>query len=52
MFCLLVMYTDNHIYIRHIVLYDFEKGYKSAEAFGNNSELFSEEAADENHVRR
>ena len=36
------MRVENHIHIRHIMLYHFEKGHKSAEAFRDLNELFGD----------
>ena len=39
------MLVDNHTHIRHIMLYDFEKGWKAAQSFRDLNELFSEQSA-------
>ena len=37
------MRIDNHVHIRHILLYHFEKGHKAIEAFRDINELFGDE---------
>ena len=36
------MRTHNHIHLRHIMLYHFEKGHTAAEAFRDLNDLFGE----------
>ena len=36
------MRIENHIHIRHIMLYDFEKGWNAAQSFRDPKELFGE----------
>ena len=45
------MRIENHIHIRHILLYHFEKGHKAAEAFRDLNELFGDGTIDESTVR-
>ena len=42
MFRSVKMRVENHIHIRHIMLYHFEKGHSAAEAFRDLNELFGE----------
>jgi endonuclease IV len=46
------MRVDNHVHIRHIMLYHFEKGHTAAEAFRDLNELFGEGTIGERQVRR
>ena len=41
-FQLVKMRIENHIYIRHIMLYHFEKGWNAAQSFCDLNELFGE----------
>ena len=52
MFRTIKMRVENHVHIRHILLYHFEKGHKAAEAFRDLNELFGEGTIDESTVRR
>src|SRR6185312_15178968 len=52
MFRTIKMRIENHIHIRHILLYHFEKGHKAAEAFRDLNELFGDGTIDESTVRR
>ena len=52
MFSTIIMRVENHVHIRHIMLYHFEKGYKAAEAFRDLNELFGEGTIGERQVRR
>ena len=36
------MRVDNHIHLRHIMLYHFEKGWSAAESFRDLKELFGQ----------
>jgi hypothetical protein len=44
------MRVDNHIHIRHIMLYHFEKGWKAAQSFRNLNELFGEGTISQSQV--
>ena len=46
------MRVENHVHIRHIMLYHFEKGHKTAEAFRDLNELFGEGTIGERQVQR
>ena len=46
------MRVENHIHIRHIMLYHFEKGHSAAEAFRDLNELFGEGIIGESGVRK
>ena len=52
MFSTIIMRVENHVHIRHIMLYHFEKGHKAAEAFRDLNELFGEGTIGERQVRR
>ena len=52
MFSTIIMRVENHVHIRHIILYHFEKGHKAAEAFRDLNELFGEGTIGERQVRR
>src|SRR6185312_4978890 len=52
MFNTIIMRVENHVHIRHIMLYHFEKGHKAAEAFRDPNELFGEGTIGERQVRR
>ena len=45
------MLVDNHTYIRHIMLYHFEKGWKAAQSFRDLNELFGERTIRESRCR-
>ena len=51
MFRTIKMRIENHIHIRHILLYHFEKGHKAAEAFRDLNELFGDGTINESTVR-
>ena len=46
------MRVENHVHIRHILLYHFEKGHKAAEAFRDINELFGDGTIGESQVRK
>uniref|UniRef100_A0A915E4J5 Protein kinase domain-containing protein n=1 Tax=Ditylenchus dipsaci TaxID=166011 RepID=A0A915E4J5_9BILA len=46
------MRVKNHLHIRHIMLYHFEKGWRAAQSFRDFVELFGEEAISKNQVKR
>ena len=46
------MLVDNHIYIRHVMLYHFEKGWKAAQSFRDLNELFGEGTISESRCRK
>ena len=46
------MRIENHIHIRHIMLYHFEKGWKAADSFRDLNELFGEGTISQNQVMR
>ncbi|CAF1455918.1 unnamed protein product [Adineta ricciae] len=46
------MRVDNHVHIRHIMLYHFEKGHTAAEAWRDLNELFGQGTIGERQVRR
>ena len=52
MFSTIIMRVENHVHIRHIMLYHFETGHKAAEAFRDLNELFGEGTIGERQVRR
>ena len=52
MFRSVKMRVENHIHIRHIMLYHFEKGHSAAEAFRDLNELFGEGIIGESGVRK
>ena len=52
MFSTIIIRVENHVHIRHIMLYRYEKGYKAAEAFRDLNELFGEGTIGERQVRR
>jgi hypothetical protein len=43
MFSTIIMRVENHVHIRHIMLYRFEKGHKASEAFRDFNELLAKE---------
>ena len=45
------MRVDNHIHIRHIMLYHYEKGWKAAQSFRDLNELFGEGTISESQCR-
>ena len=45
------MLVHNHIHIRHIMLYHFEKGWKAAQSFRDLNELFGEGTISESRCR-
>uniref|UniRef100_A0A914CHY5 Mos1 transposase HTH domain-containing protein n=1 Tax=Acrobeloides nanus TaxID=290746 RepID=A0A914CHY5_9BILA len=46
------MRVDNHIHIRHIMLYHFEKGWKTAQSIRDLNELFGEGTISQSQVER
>uniref|UniRef100_A0A915DFN2 Mos1 transposase HTH domain-containing protein n=1 Tax=Ditylenchus dipsaci TaxID=166011 RepID=A0A915DFN2_9BILA len=46
------MRVENHLHIRHIMLYHFEKGWRAAQSFRDIVELFGEEAISQSQVER
>ncbi|CAF2952030.1 unnamed protein product [Rotaria sp. Silwood2] len=44
------MRVDNHVHIRHIMLYHFEKGHTAAEAFRDLNELFENNDQNKTYV--
>ena len=44
------MLVDNHTHIRHIMLYHFEKGWKTAQSFRDLNELFGEGTISESRM--
>ena len=46
------MRVDNHVQIRHIMLYPFEQGHTAAEAWRDLNELFGQGTIGERQVRR
>lgn len=45
------MRVENHIHIRHIMLYHYEKGWKAAQSFRDLNDLFGEGAISERQCR-
>ncbi|GFY58738.1 histone-lysine N-methyltransferase SETMAR [Trichonephila inaurata madagascariensis] len=45
------MRVENHSHIRHIMLYNFEKGWKAAQSFRDLNELFGEGTISERQCR-
>ncbi|CAK9818532.1 Histone-lysine N-methyltransferase SETMAR [Anthophora plagiata] len=46
------MRIENHIHIRHIMLYYFEKGWNAAQSFYDLNELFGEGTISKSQVKR
>ena len=46
------MRVDNHVHIRHIILYHFEKGHTATEAWRDLSKLFGKGKMGDRQVRR
>ena len=46
------MRIQNHIHIRHIILYHFEKGWNAAQTFRDLNELFGEGTISKSQVER
>lgn len=46
------MRVENHIHIRHIMLYHYEKGWKAAQSFRDLNELFGEGTITDSAVRK
>ena len=46
------MHIENHIYIRDIMLYHFEKGWNAAQSFRDLNELFDEGTICKSQVER
>ena len=46
------MSVENHTHIRHIMLYHFDKSWKTAESFRNLNELFGEGTISKSQVER
>ena len=44
--------TENHIHIRHIMLYHFEKGWNEAQSFRDLNGLFGEGTISKSQVKR
>ena len=42
MFSTVIMLADNNVHVRHIMFYDFEKGWKATEFVRDINELFGE----------
>ncbi len=45
------MRVENHIHIRHIMLYHYEKGWKAAQSFRDLNDLFGEGTISERQRR-
>ena len=46
------MRVENHIYIRHIMLYHFEKGWSAVQSYRDLNELFGEGTISKRQVER
>ena len=46
------MHVDNHIHLRHIMLYHFEKGWTAAQSCRDLNEVFGEGTISDSVVRR
>ena len=46
------MRIENHIHIRHIMLYHFEKGWSAAQSYRDLNELFGEGTISKSQVKR
>lgn len=46
------MHIDNHLHIRHIMLYQFERGHTVTETFRDQNEFYGEGTTGERQVRR
>ncbi len=46
------MRVDNHIHIRHIMLYHYQKGWRAAQSFRDLNELFGEGTISQSQVER
>ena len=52
MFSTVIMRVDNHVHVRHIMLYHFEKGWKATESARDINELFGEGTIGERMVQK
>ena len=52
MFSTVIMRVDNHVHVRHIMLYHFEKGWKATESVRDINELFGEGTIGERMVQK
>src|SRR3569833_2714372 len=52
MFSTVKMRVDNHVHVRHIMLYHFEKGWKATESARDINELFGEGTLGERMVQK
>ena len=52
MFSIVIMRVDNHVHVRHIMLYHFEKGWKATESARDINELFGEGTIGERMVQK
>ena len=52
MFSTVIMRVDNHVHVRHIMLYHFEKEWKATESARDINELFGEGTIGERMVQK